>query len=312
MANHTTQLFDRILQTMELAGSGSEEPPFEIFHASKKTGRLCANCHKPERGINLMECCPNCKNTYYCNTFCRLGNLRVHYPTCTRVMDGFMAGIDLNSEDTITEEQAKTVYEPLGFTAMDYNPGPWTGASKDIKAPGLDVTVNSPFTRIYTNRWFEGRSEKDCFKLIFDTIRVRTWDDPEMATNCIVDSFGDREEASRMMVRRFLRSAEEKNQLPLWWNDDKEIECIEWGHSEENWKIEERPVTMERLVKRYGTTMIMIQMRIYAERVLGIPKNRYSFGPTLHMLMRTERQALQNSLREAILEEEKNGPQMLG
>ncbi|CAI7634185.1 unnamed protein product [Penicillium bialowiezense] len=216
-------------------------PNPQFDHLVGHTGRECRKCNRPESLGEPMKLCERCKGARYCN--------RLTTP------DAYASN----------PEPELSVYAQAVLSANEV-------------APGLDVNLRTPYTRLHANTWLHGRSEKDCFKLLFDAIRVRVWDDDELAMKSHLFAMQNGpDQESRMLVREFLRDARRKNCLPPWWTDEKEEECIEWGHSEENWKDEDRPVKMAHLLERYGTATIMFQLRAFNEIVLGVVPGKGSW-----------------------------------
>ncbi|OQE16589.1 hypothetical protein PENFLA_c027G10696 [Penicillium flavigenum] len=52
---------------------------------------------------------------------------------------------------------------------------------------GLEVATTTPFTRLAAHRWLHGRTELDVFKLLIDTLYVRSWDDKILAAQNRLD-----------------------------------------------------------------------------------------------------------------------------
>lgn len=245
-----------------------------------------------------MKQCSRCKTAIYCSRTCQQADWKTHKKLCLKTVQAqAAANAAVEGKPISLMHFPPNVADRVGM--CDPSPKGFP-TSKTIIAPGLDGNLTTPFTRLYVKRWLHGRTEKDCFKLLFDTIRVRTWDDQSLAAQSLVDLVqSSKPQASKLLVIRFLRLAVRQHCLPGWWNSDKERECIEFGHSEDNWKDTERPVKVHQLVARYGTPMIMLQMRIFAEQVYGPIPGKMSAMPMLRIHMRGERGQLIGNLLKA-------------
>jgi hypothetical protein len=145
-----------------------------------------------------------------------------------------------------------------------------------------------------------GRTDKDIYKILYDTIRIRSWDDKSLAAKSLMDLVqGSKPHASGMLAFRFIKTAARKSYLPPSWTTQKERECLLFGPSEENWKASERPVRLQQIIARYGTPSIVSQMRIFAEQVYGPVPGKASFMPILRMRMLAEREELIRNLMKA-------------
>lgn len=110
---------------------------------------------------------------------------------------------------------------------------------------------------------------------------------------------GSKVHASRMLTIRFIREAVRQRCLPSSWSPEKEKECLRFGLSDENWKESERPVQVQQVVARYGSPLILLQMRIFAEQVYGPVLGKVSAMPMLRMHMWAERPELIRNLMNA-------------
>lgn len=56
---------------------------------------------------------------------------------------------------------------------------------------GLEIEIKTPFARLVAKRWLHGQTEKYVFKLLIDTIRVRSWDEQDLAAQMLMDIVQD-------------------------------------------------------------------------------------------------------------------------
>ena len=262
------------------------------------TGRWCDKCGCLETVMTTMKQCSRCRSVLYCSRDCQKADWKAHKKIC------------LKTVQAISSATAPIVNKSIPATNTNETPWPWTRPipqltrSPTIRPPiiAADLVVNltTPFTRLYVKRWLHGRTEKDVFKLLFDTIRVRSWDDQSLAAQSLMDIMqGSKAHASRMLVLRFIREAVRQRCLPSWWSSEKEKECLRFGLSDENWKDSERPVQVHQVVARYGSPLILLQMRIFAEQVYGPVSRKMSAIPMMRVHMRAEREELLRNLLNA-------------
>lgn len=70
---------------------------------------------------------------------------------------------------------------------------------------GLEVRVTTPFTRLAVHRWLHSRTGIDLFKLLIDTLYIRSWDDQRLAAQNRLDTvYHTKHHAARMLIVRFL------------------------------------------------------------------------------------------------------------
>jgi splicing suppressor protein 51 len=262
------------------------------------TGRWCKKCECLETDYIKMKQCSRCKSALYCSRECQKADWKGHKKICLKNVQAESATTAASENRHIPAPNTARTLRPPHRPIPTPEPGP--AVIGPIIAPGLDVNLTAPFTRLYVKRWLHGRSEKDVYKILFDTIRVRAWDDRVLAAQSLMDvANGSRPQAAKMFVLRFLRQAERQRCLPPWWSPEKEQECTRFGTSEENWNHTDRPIRMHHIVARYGTPLILVQMRIFAEQVYGPIVGKMSSIPMMRVHMRAERGDLIRNLLEA-------------
>ena len=273
----------------------SENPQFDYFTGF--TSRVCDKCGDSEPLGEIMRCCPRCKVLWYCNRDCLRDHWKEHKKDCAQNVKSVSSAYMERDKDPgpVIEEHQRPC---ISRSVLKY-------------APGLDGNVTCPWTRLAAKSFFTGRSERDVFRILFDAVRVRAWDDTTMMKWAGNDlSMMSPKRASDRMVERFVDKAEKDGLLPKWWNQETREECIRFGHTEENWKNEERPPKPHQLVERYGTPDIILQLQVFAEQVYGPLEGRESTVYELKKRMKLERGELYANLLFAMHDESKRGEPM--
>lgn len=134
----------------------------------------------------------------------------------------------------------------------------------------LETHITKPFNALDSKEWLNNRSERDVYKLLIDSFRLREDDEYNFRGDISTDSVYDGGSNSVVPFKRFLRAAERQKVLPAWWSAEKAKECIAAGKRESNWSNLCSALDMSDVNEHYGTTIYM-QLRIYAEQALGNP-----------------------------------------
>jgi len=173
------------------------------------TEPTCASCQSTQAGrANPLKQCAKCKKAYYCSRECQKADWKSHKPVCRAV----------NAEP----------------------PPPNTATA--ISRP---YSKDKPFTALGNSSWLRDRPEKDTFKLLVDTYRMRKadqfkFDETVVGVNvhtgssrfAIKNDFFDF--ISTVKANDERRAQEQKPELlPPWWNADKTIRCVELAESDE-------------------------------------------------------------------------------
>lgn len=135
----------------------------------------------------------------------------------------------------------------------------------------LDINIKKPFHRLHAKTWLHGRSERDVYKLLIDTYRLRVVEDNNLTGNVDVDSpyGGATADGGTSGFRRFLRMAQRiPGLLPEWWCPAKTTECIQMGCRTRGWNVE-ATITIRAIMMYYGDNSMPMQLRMLGEQIYG-------------------------------------------
>ena len=109
---------------------------------------ICANCKKTAAALNLtsLSACANCRSTRYCSRDCQKADWRTHKQVCGLRPSGTFMGI----------QQSNTYSSP--------------------RLKDLEKHVAIPFTKLDQGKYLHDRPEKDAYKLLIDSFRMREAD----------------------------------------------------------------------------------------------------------------------------------------
>lgn len=219
--------------------------------------RECQNCKKAETPSLPLHLCTRCGETLYCSRACQNANWEKHRCDCL-----------LSPPDTenITEN-----LEPK--TPM----------------PQLDVTVGQPFHKLHNGKWLHGRSERDVYKLLIDTYRLRLDDDCKFAFFRHPRSiYNDATDGGKWGFCQFLRMLHHRNQmLPEWWSEKDPETCVEFGCTSVDWNLA-HPVEARDIAARYGNALMPVQLRAFGEQAYGSAPADRSFSSVVEDIMHIE------------------------
>ncbi|KEQ66684.1 uncharacterized protein M437DRAFT_81164 [Aureobasidium melanogenum CBS 110374] len=138
-----------------------------------------------------LKCCAKCHNEWYCSRSCQKTHWKLHKKSCTS-KDGSMPSSSSTRKPT---------------------------ASKN-----LSKTIDKPFHKLDAGTWLHDRSEKDVFKLLIDTFRLRCMDEYTFENKITKGTVQAGEPNSKPAFQKFLHLAESKaGVLPFWWSRDKAL-----------------------------------------------------------------------------------------
>ena len=138
-------------------------------------------------------------------------------------------------------------------------------------AQALDVNIKKPFHRLHAKTWLHGRSERDVYKLLIDTYRLRLVENNNLTGNVNIDRpYGSATADSGISgFRRFLRMAQRlAGLLPEWWCPAKATECIQMGCRTRGWNVE-AAITIPAIMMYYGDNSMPMQLRMLGEQIYG-------------------------------------------
>ncbi|CAO2657805.1 Nn.00g070650.m01.CDS01 [Neocucurbitaria sp. VM-36] len=204
----------------------------------------CANCKKTASAANLasLKACAKCKKIQYCGRDCQKADWKTHKKVCAKnAAENF---VEANAEHSSTYSAARL---------------------KD-----LETHVPNPFTRLDQGKYLHDRPEKDVFKLLIDSFRMRQADDFNLQHKTTPRSVYTGAGSSIEPFRRYLaKAATRSSLLPSWWTADKQKECEAFGESGA-WSDLRKKVTKQEMIQHYGDEKMPMQVRMLAEAVYGV------------------------------------------
>ncbi|GME25498.1 hypothetical protein M1813_003692 [Neofusicoccum parvum] len=200
----------------------------------------CAICGKTDGNIKR---CAKCHTTHYCSRDCQKADWKTHKKSCAINVASASA-----ASSTITN-----------------------GTSTRTPPKNLSVQIDKPFTRLDSGTWLHDRPEKDVYKLLIDTFRLRLNDDYNLEAINTDGSVFAGERNSLPAFRKFLRKLESRQDLlPPWWNEQKKAECIAAGMvGAPDWSSLEAAPKKSDILEHYGDSQMPMQMRMLGERIYG-------------------------------------------
>lgn len=194
----------------------------------------CGNCSKTE---NLKRC-SRCQTERYCSQDCQKAHWKTHKKNCRS--------------------------SPTAQTQSQSQPQPQSTVPK-----GLTAAIDKPFHKLEARTWLHDRPEKDAYKLLIDTFRLKLDDDYKFEGDVFEGTVYDGAPNSIPGFKKFLRQAKSKpGLLPPWWSDDKAAECIAFGMSG-SWASLSAAPEKSDIVEHYGNPEMPMQMRMLSEQITG-------------------------------------------
>ncbi|KAI9688608.1 MAG: hypothetical protein M1820_010228 [Bogoriella megaspora] len=193
----------------------------------------CASCKKSGSNVPNLKVCAKCQTTHYCSRECQKVDWKNHKKVCA--------------------QNASNNTSPSGSSPMK----------------NLDVQIDKPFTRLDNNTYLHGRSEKDVYKLLIDSFRLREADDYKFEGEVSEDSIYAGAPTSITGFHDFLQLAKTRgNLLPDWWSQYKEEDCENFGDNDQ-WSNLGHAVEKKDIQEHYGHNQMPMQLRMLAETVYG-------------------------------------------
>ncbi|RYP74967.1 hypothetical protein DL769_003902 [Monosporascus sp. CRB-8-3] len=192
----------------------------------------CNTCHKASPEVNLKRCA-KCSITQYCSRGCQKGDWKAHRKICGK---------------------------QSGTPGATSNPSP----------KGLDSPIAKPFTRLDNGTWLHDRPEIDVYRLLIDAYRMHVEDAYEIEGEQEEDSIYTGAPNGLLGFRRFLGRVEScRGLLPPWWNSEKRNACERLGMDASQWCDLRCAVEKSDIIDHYGDSRFPMQLRMFAEAVLG-------------------------------------------
>ena len=202
----------------------------------------CAACKKTAAAANVaaLKQCAKCKSTQYCSRDCQKADWKVHKKICSR--NAANAFVEANAEHSST------------YSSPRLN--------------DLEKHIPNPFTKLDQGKYLHDRPEKDVYKLLIDSFRMRQADDLNLEGKTTPRSVYTGAPSSIEPFRGYLAKAATRKVLPPWWDAEKQKECEAFGESGA-WQDLRRRVTKQEVIQHYGDQKMPMQVRMLAEADYG-------------------------------------------
>ena len=237
------------------------------------TTTKCDGCGKDEVELGkTLKQCAKCGSARYCSRECQKTDWKEHKKVCSSNAGSRAANAAPSASNNTSADRPGPAREGQRHSSSNQN---------------LDTFVEKPFTKLHTKTWLHDRSEKDGFKLLIDSYRMRMEDmykfgEPE------ADSLYSGAPNGQKGFRRFLRLAEAKpNLLSAWWSPSKNAECMEFGKTDNQHGLE-FVIEKSDIVEYYGNNDMPMQLRMFAEQVYWTGPGGQSGARMLAMRMALE------------------------
>jgi len=156
---------------------------------------------------------------------------------------------------------------------------------------GLDQPIEKPFTPLDKGTWLHDRPEKDVYRLLVESYRMRMEDDYALDCNPNADSIYAGVKNPLPGFRRYMRLVKScRDLLPSWWNPEKEKECEKFGMDKTNdsWYDLHCAIEKSDIIEHYSDSRFPMQLRMFAEAVYGRAPGGMSGTPMRKMLVSME------------------------
>lgn len=178
------------------------------------------------------------------------------------------AGHGLSPAANTTGQQARSE-QPLTAKKSTGTAAPSqaaNGSKPSLK--GLEKLVDKPFTRLSEGNWLHERPEKDVYRLLIDSYRMRMEDNYAFGHENTAGSVYTGAPDGLKAFRRFLRlAAARPGLLPTWWNDGKRAACEHLGMDPDEWCDLRHCIEKGDIVEHYGDELFPMQLRMFGEAV---------------------------------------------
>ncbi|KAF2143219.1 uncharacterized protein K452DRAFT_350326 [Aplosporella prunicola CBS 121167] len=226
----------------------------------------CSTCKKASPDLKR---CAKCHTEQYCNRDCQKAHWKTHKKVCA-----MRAG-------------------------QTPNPSTSTPGNAALAPKNLDTAIAQPFHCLDDQTWLHGRSERDTYKLLIDSYRIRMNDQYNMEGDIDNDCVMSGNVSSSIRgFERYLRLLHRRapNLLPPWWNSQKEQECKSAGMRSSAWESLSACPEKSDFIEHYGDSMMPMQLRMFNESVYGNAPGGSSGEGMRKMMMMQEAGAIQTSL----------------
>lgn len=192
----------------------------------------CASCKKTaaEANIEALKQCAKCRTTQYCSRDCQKDDWKIHKKICGK-------NAAARNDPLSNAEHSST------YTSARLN--------------DLEKHIPNPFTKLDQGKYLHDRPEKDVYKLLIDSYRMRQADDLNLENK-----------KSPPFPQYLAKAGTRSNLLPPWWDAEKQKECEAFGKSGA-WQDLRRGLSKQELIDHYGDEKMPMQVRMLADAVYG-------------------------------------------
>ncbi|KAF1914403.1 hypothetical protein BDU57DRAFT_519376 [Ampelomyces quisqualis] len=209
------------------------------------TSPSCAKCRKTAAAANVanLKACAKCKSARYCGRECQTGDWKVHKKVCAR------------------ESATRAFVEAHAEHSNSY---------ASPRLTNLEKHIPNPFTQLDKGKYLHGHPEKDVYKLLIDSFRMRQADDKNFEGKTAPRSIYTGASSSIDPFRKYIaKAATRPGLLPPWWDAAKQKECEAFGESGE-WSDLRKDVSKQKMIQHYGDQRMPMQVRMLAEAIYGV------------------------------------------
>lgn len=204
----------------------------------------CTVCSKAPPAVTLKQCA-KCSTTPYCSRECQKQDWKSHRKICG---------------------------SSGSASASGSTSGSTSSSSGSSSAKGLEWPVSDPFTRLTKDTYLHRRPRGDVYRLLIDAYRLRACDEHTFDIRTPPGSLYGGAPHAQGEFERFLDTAEQtRGLLPPWWTSETRAECIAlgMGTTPGEWANLRKKVDKAAIIARYGNPQFPMQLRVFAERVIG-------------------------------------------
>jgi splicing suppressor protein 51 len=224
---------------------------------SSTSPSICANCPTT---TNLKRCA-KCLHEWYCSRTCQKTHWKQHKKSCS-----------------------------TGSSVPNPTPSSSSSTPKPTATKNFSTPIDKPFHKLNAGTWLHDRCEKDVFRLLIDTFRLRCTDDYTFEGKINSGTIQAGEANSKTAFQESLRFTESKTGiLPPWWSNDKTEPCIAFGMESGDWSNLHHAVTKQDVIDHYGDRDMTMQMRMLYEKITGRGPMGHKGESMLQMQMAAER-----------------------
>ncbi|KAG0345816.1 hypothetical protein BG004_003023 [Podila humilis] len=243
----------------------------------------CANCSK----TGSLKRCAKCRTTQYCSRECQKLHWKAHKKVCAD--NGNVQAKEATSATKSFNNNNNNATRSTSSTAAG---GSSSSSSAKTSAGPLRTQIRQPFHKLHAKQWLHDRDPKDVYMLLIDAYRFRVEDDYVLEGDISDDSLyggGDPVQG----FKRFLEKARTRfngTLLPPWWDKAKsEFECLTIGKNSSGDNYLGHAVEKHDIINFYKENLMPMQLRMFAEQVLGRGPGGQSGDAMMQMQMMSEK-----------------------